>query len=58
MAKDAVAVPTARTPIGPFSYATRAQGMLYVSGCIGVDDDWKLVGPDVTSQTKKGSSPI
>jgi len=53
MAKDAVAVPTARKPIGPFSYATRANGMLYVSGCIGVDDDWKVVGPDVTSQTKR-----
>ena len=49
MAKDAVEVPTQRKPIGPFSYATRANGMLYVSGCIGVDDTWKVVGPDVTS---------
>src|SRR5881409_2029416 len=47
MAKDAVEVPTQRKPIGPFSYATRANGMLYVSGCIGVDDTWKVVGPDV-----------
>src|SRR5438876_663067 len=38
MAKDAVTVPTARKPIGPFSYATRAKGMLYVSGCVGVED--------------------
>src|SRR5438445_9656809 len=53
MAKDAVEVPTQRKPIGPFSYATRANGMLYVSGCIGVDDTWKVVGPDVTSQTRR-----
>lgn len=53
MARDPVIVPTARTPIGPFSYAARANGMLYVSGCIGVDDTWKVVGPDVTSQTRR-----
>jgi 2-iminobutanoate/2-iminopropanoate deaminase len=53
MAKDAVEVPTQRKPIGPFSYATRANGMLYVSGCIGVDDTWKVVGPDVASQTRR-----
>jgi len=53
MAKDPVTVPTARKPIGPFSYATRAHGMLYVSGCVGVDDNWNVVAPDVASQTRR-----
>jgi 2-iminobutanoate/2-iminopropanoate deaminase len=53
MAKDPVAVPTVRKPIGPFSYATRAGGMLYVSGCVGVDDSWNVVGLDVASQTRR-----
>ena len=53
MAKDPVIVPTARTPIGPFSYAVRAHGMLYISGCVGVGDTWKVVGPDVGSQTRR-----
>ncbi|MBI4636799.1 MAG: RidA family protein [Candidatus Rokubacteria bacterium] len=53
MAKDPVVVPTARKPIGPFSYAARANGMLYVSGCVGVDDTWKVVGLDVASQTRR-----
>lgn len=53
MAKDPVVVPSARKPIGPFSYATRANGMLYVSGCVGVDDNWKVVGRDIKSQTQR-----
>ncbi|MBI4635112.1 MAG: RidA family protein [Candidatus Rokubacteria bacterium] len=54
MAKDPVSVPALPKPIGPFNYAVRSKGMLYVSGAIGVDENWKVVAPDdVTAQSKK-----
>ncbi len=54
MAKQPVDVPNMPPAIGPFSYAARADGMVYVSGCVGVDENWKVVAPnDVVAQTRK-----
>ncbi len=54
MAKQPVAVASLPKPVGPFSYAVRSNGMLYVSGCLGVDENWKVVAPnDVVAQSKK-----
>lgn len=59
MAKQPVAVPNLPQPIGPFSYATRSNGMLYVSGALGVDENWKVVAPnDVTAQSKKALDTV
>ena len=59
MAKDPVAVPALPKPIGPFSYAVRSKGMLYVSGALGVDENWKVVAPnDVAAQTRKALESI
>ena len=54
MAKQPVAVPALPKPVGPFSYAVRSKGMLYLSGALGVDENWKVVAPnDVGAQSKK-----
>ncbi len=54
MPKQPVAVATLPKPVGPFSYAVRSNGMLYVSGSLGVDENWKVVAPnDVVAQSKK-----
>lgn len=54
MAKQPVEVSNMPPAIGPFSYATRANGMVYVSGCVGVDEHWKVVAPnDVRAQTRR-----
>jgi 2-iminobutanoate/2-iminopropanoate deaminase len=46
-------------PIGPFSYAVKARGMLYVSGALGVDENWNVVAPnDVTTQTRRALETI
>ena len=59
MAKQPLAVPSLPQPIGPFSYATRSNGMLYVSGALGVDENWKVVAPnDVTAQSKKALETV
>lgn len=54
MAKQPVDVPNMPQAIGPFSYAIRSDGMVYVSGCVGVDENWKVVAPnDIVAQTRK-----
>jgi 2-iminobutanoate/2-iminopropanoate deaminase len=59
MAKQPVTVPGLPQPIGPFSYGVRSNGMLYVSGALGVDEHWKVVAPnDVTAQSKKALETI
>lgn len=59
MAKEAVSVETLPQPIGPFSYAVRSKGMLYISGALGVDEHWKVVAPnDVAAQTKRALETI
>ncbi len=40
-------------PIGPYSPAVVAGGLVYVSGMLGTGADGQLVGPDVTSQTRR-----
>lgn len=40
-------------PIGPYSPAVAAGGLIYVSGLLGTGDDGKMVGPDVASETRK-----
>ena len=59
MAKQPVTVPGLPQPIGPFNYGVRSNGMLYVSGALGVDENWKVVAPnDVTAQSKKALETI
>lgn len=42
------------TPIGPFSYGVLDDRTIYVSGALGVDDTWKVVGKgDVAVQTER-----
>lgn len=40
-------------PIGPYSPAVVADGLIYVSGLLGTGADGQLVGPDVASQTRR-----
>src|SRR5215213_8752353 len=40
-------------PIGPYSPAIVAGGLVYVSGMLGTGADGQLVGPDVASQTRR-----
>ncbi len=59
MAKQLVPVAALPKPIGPFSYAVRSNGMLYVSGTLGVDENWKVVAPnDVAAQSRKALETI
>jgi 2-iminobutanoate/2-iminopropanoate deaminase len=54
MTRESVNVTTLPQPIGPFSYAVKSRGMLYVSGALGVDANWKVVAPnDVTVQARR-----
>lgn len=47
------AVTAGAPPIGPYSPAIVAGGLIYVSGLLGTGSDGQLVGPDVASQTKR-----
>lgn len=47
------AITAGPAPIGPYSPAVAAGGLVYVSGMLGTGADGKLVGPDVASQTKR-----
>lgn len=47
------AVTAGPAPIGPYSPAIVAGGLVYVSGMLGTGADGQLVGPDVASQTKR-----
>ena len=47
------AITAGPAPIGPYSPAIVAGGLVYVSGMLGTGADGKLVGPDVASQTKR-----
>lgn len=59
MAKQPVAVPALPKPVGPFSYAVRSNGTLYVSGALGVDENWKVIAPnDAAAQGKKALDTI
>ncbi len=44
----------APSPIGPYSQAIKFNGMIFVSGQLGVDPETgRLVGPDIASQTRQ-----
>lgn len=46
--------PDMPTPIGPFSYGVLDGQTIYVSGCVGTDENWKVVGKgDVAAQTER-----
>lgn len=47
------AITAGPAPIGPYSPAMVAGGLVYVSGMLGTGADGQLVGPDVASQTKR-----
>ena len=47
------AITAGPVPIGPYSPAVVAGGLVYVSGMLGTGADGQLVGPDVASQTKR-----
>ena len=48
-----VTPPDLPNPIGPFSYGILDDKTIYVSGAVGVDSDWKVVGNNVTAQTER-----
>ncbi len=51
--------PDLPTPIGPFSYGVLDDGKLYVSGAVGTDDNWNIVGKgDVAAQTQRAFDNI
>jgi 2-iminobutanoate/2-iminopropanoate deaminase len=52
--KDVVLTARAPKPIGPYSQAIRANGLLFVSGQIALDpQSGELVGSDVRQQTER-----
>ncbi len=52
--KTIVQSPHAPKPVGPYSQAVKSNGVLYVSGCIGLSPvTGKLVSDDITEQTKQ-----
>ena len=53
MMEQRKAITAGPAPIGPYSPAIVAGGLVYVSGMLGTGADGQLVGPDVTSQTRR-----
>lgn len=51
--KIVVESPAAPRPVGPYSQAIKSNGVLYVSGCIGLNIHGKIVSEDVKEQTKQ-----
>jgi 2-iminobutanoate/2-iminopropanoate deaminase len=52
--KDVVFTPRGPKPIGPYSQAIRANGLLFISGQVGFDPrTGEFVGNDVRSQTER-----
>lgn len=52
--KEVISTPNAPAAIGPYSQAIRANGMVYVSGCIGLDPETKkLVEGGVGPQARR-----
>jgi len=47
------AITAGAPPIGPYSPAVVAGGLVYVSGLLGTGADGQLAGPDVASQTRR-----
>ncbi|HUA24777.1 MAG TPA: Rid family detoxifying hydrolase [Steroidobacteraceae bacterium] len=54
MTKTAITSPELPPPVGPFSQAIRADGLLYLSGQVGLDPaTGKLVAGGVAAQTER-----
>jgi len=56
MKRSVINPPGLAAPLGPYSYAVKVEGgqLLFVSGCVALDDSGKLVGKgDVTIQTEQ-----
>jgi 2-iminobutanoate/2-iminopropanoate deaminase len=52
--KDVVSTARAPKPIGPYSQAIRANGLLFVSGQVALDPKTgELAGPDIRQQTER-----
>ncbi len=59
MARTHLNPPDLPTPIGPFSYGVLDDGTVYVSGAVGTDENWKIVGKgDVAAQTQRAFENI
>jgi 2-iminobutanoate/2-iminopropanoate deaminase len=59
MARTHLNPPDLPTPIGPFSYGVVDDGTVYVSGAVGTDENWKIVGKgDVAAQTQRAFENI
>lgn len=44
--------------VGPYSHATKAGGMLYISGCLALDENAKFLGGDAPAQAEKALSNL
>lgn len=52
--KECINSDRAPAAIGPYSHAVKANGMIYVSGCIGLEKDtMKMISDDVTEQARQ-----
>lgn len=59
MARTHLNPPDLPTPIGPFSYGVLDDGTVYVSGAVGTDETWQIVGKgDVAAQTQRAFENI
>src|SRR3990170_5463827 len=59
MARTHLNPPDLPTPIGPFSYGVLDDGAIYVSGAVGTDEKWNIVGKgDVAAQTQRAFENI
>lgn len=53
MEKRAVLSPAAAAPVGPYSQAIAAGGLLFCSGCIPLDATGKAVGGGIAAETEQ-----
>ncbi len=54
MSREVISTPNSPAAIGPYSQAIRANGMVYVSGCIGLDPETKkMVEGGVAAQARR-----
>lgn len=51
--KQAIYTPNAPEPIGPYSQAIIANGLIFVSGQIPIDTTGEVVASDISAQTKQ-----
>jgi 2-iminobutanoate/2-iminopropanoate deaminase len=51
--REEIRVPALAEPISHYTDAVRAGNLLFVSGCLGVDGDGRLVGADVVAQARQ-----